>query len=253
MDLLPDVMVAPTGARRMKREHSALPVTIAEIVKTAAACHAAGAEGLHAHVRDAEGKHTLDAGLYRELLAEMARAVPEMRVQITTEAAGIYSPEEQVRVVREVCPRGVSAALRELTAGDDIGLARDFYHWALGEGIVVQHILYGVDDVARLAELVKGGVVPSGGLAVLFVIGSYTGGSGDGDGLASFLGNMDVLGSDVEWAACAFGRDEIRVLAEAWDWGGKCRIGFENNLLRENGHIAVSNEERVHALIEEIK
>ena len=92
---LPCVMVAPNGARRGKADHPALPVTIPEIVACAVDCQAAGADGIHAHVRDAEGAHVLDAGLYAELIAALAQATPGLAVQITTEAVGRYSAAAQ--------------------------------------------------------------------------------------------------------------------------------------------------------------
>ena len=63
---LPAIMIAPNGARLKRADHPALPETIAEIVSTALACAKAGADGIHAHVRDSDGNHTLDEGLYRE-------------------------------------------------------------------------------------------------------------------------------------------------------------------------------------------
>jgi 3-keto-5-aminohexanoate cleavage enzyme len=77
-------MVAPNGARKMRADHPALPLSLPELVTTAVACHKAGAGGIHAHVRDAEGRHVLDAGLYAELLAELAQVTPDLMVQITT-------------------------------------------------------------------------------------------------------------------------------------------------------------------------
>ena len=71
----PLIMVAPNGARRMKADHPALPLTVAETVETAQACHAAGAGALHLHIRDAEGRHSLDAGHYREALQALRQAV----------------------------------------------------------------------------------------------------------------------------------------------------------------------------------
>ena len=111
-------MVAPNGARRTKSDHPALPVTIAETVATARSCFAAGAGGLHAHVRDEEGRHVLDAGLYSELIAEMSVVVPDMMVQITTEAVGQYTPQQQRRLVENVRPDAVSVALREMLPDD---------------------------------------------------------------------------------------------------------------------------------------
>ncbi|MEM1003879.1 MAG: 3-keto-5-aminohexanoate cleavage protein, partial [Pseudomonadota bacterium] len=70
-------MVAPNGARHGRADHPAIPVSIAETVAVAHACQGAGARGLHLHVRDADGRHSLDAGHYSEALSELARAVPD--------------------------------------------------------------------------------------------------------------------------------------------------------------------------------
>ena len=111
---LPAIMIAPNGARKGKADHPALPVTIAETVKTALACQEAGADGIHAHVRDAKGKHILDAGLYSELLDELTKQTPDLYAQITTEAVGQYSPAEQRAVVEAVEPTAVSISVKEM-------------------------------------------------------------------------------------------------------------------------------------------
>ena len=105
------IMAAPNGARKQKSDHPSLPVTIAETVATAKACYDAGASILHAHVRDEDGAHVLDAERYVSLLDAMRNAVPEMLVQITTEAVGRYSPQEQSDVVFAVKPDFVSVGL----------------------------------------------------------------------------------------------------------------------------------------------
>ena len=86
---LPKLMVAPNGARRTKQDHPAIPVTLEETFATAQKCYAAGAESIHFHLRDADQQHLLDAGLYKEGLAELHRLLPEMHLQITTEAVGL--------------------------------------------------------------------------------------------------------------------------------------------------------------------
>ena len=50
-------------------DHPFLPVTSPELVQTALACWQAGAQGLHAHIRNTDQSHLLDAGRYRELLS----------------------------------------------------------------------------------------------------------------------------------------------------------------------------------------
>lgn len=247
---LPCIMLAPNGARKTKADHPALPVTIDETVEAARAAHAEGAGALHAHVRDATGAHSLDAGLYRELIAEMARAVPGMPVQITTEAAGRYSPADQRAVGRALCPEGVSVAFNEMWPGP--GKDRDasrFYHWAAEAGIAVQHILYDPADVTRLAQLVAQGALPTP-LQLLFVLGRYQPPQpATPERLTPFLAAAADLPEHPDWAACAFGPDETACLLAAIKAGGKTRIGFENNHTGPDGTPAPDNAARVTDLV----
>lgn len=252
MKSLPWIMVAPNGATRMPADHPALPVTIPQIVATALACHEAGADGIHAHVRDADGRHVLDAGLYGELLAELARAVPGMTAQITTEAQGHYSPAEQRAVVAAIdpAPVSVSVALREMMTEDDPADARRFYHDSAARGLAVQHILYDINDIDRLAAARRGGIVPNGPCQVLLVLGRYT------DGQRAIPADLTPLHArlraqvpDADWAACAFGPLETACLVAAHRSGGTLRVGFENNTVNADGTRAADNADRVRDLV----
>ena len=251
MTPLPRIMVAPNGARLTKADHPALPVTIAEVVADARACAAAGAGGIHAHVRDAEGRHVLDAGLYRELLAELAAALPGFYAQVTTEAVGRYRPAEQRALVEALRPAAVSIALREITDGAVAAETRRFFHFCAEAGIGVQHILYDEGDIAHLARLVAEGTIPRAGLMALIVLGRYTPGqrSAPGDLRAPAAALLAAL-PGVDWAVCAFGPAETDCLIAAARRGGKARIGFENNRLMRDGRPAASNADRVRELVQ---
>ena len=244
---LPRIMVAPNGARRSKTDHPALPVTPGEIVATARACHATGADALHAHLRDDAGRHLLDAGAYRELIAEMARAVPDMPLQITTEAGGRYGPTEQRALLAALTPEGASAALREIMADGDRAAARRFYHRAAEAGVPVQHILYEPAEIAWLADEISAGTIPATGLQLLFVLGRYAGGPpSDPAALQAWLDALAahrLAGAD--WALCAFGQAETACLKAALAAGGKARVGFENSFFNADGSLARDNAERV--------
>ena len=67
-DKLPKLMVAPNGARKIKKDHPEVPLTIRETVDVAKNCFKAGAGAIHLHVRNDKGEHVLDAGLYKEAL-----------------------------------------------------------------------------------------------------------------------------------------------------------------------------------------
>jgi len=245
-------MVAPNGARKTKADHPALPTTIAELVDVASACHGAGADMLHAHVRNENGDHVLDAGLYRELIVEMARAVPAMGVQITTEAVGRYSPEEQRDLVAAVQPKAVSVALREMTSDSDVGAQRAFYFDAKEAGIDLQHILYTPEEIIQLAGLVADEIIPPESLSLLFVLGRYSEGqiSSPSD-LRPFTDALTTSGlkSRAKFMVCAFGQHEVACLLAATQMGGDCRIGFENNHLKPDGTLAENNSAQVTALV----
>lgn len=247
---LPRIMVAPNGAHRTKADHPALPVTIPEIVACAIDCHAAGADGIHAHVRDRDGAHILDAGLYRELLAELAHVVPDMLVQITTEAVGRYSPAEQRQLVRDVRPCAVSIALREIMSENNRAITQRFFHHCAENEIAVQHILYSADEVDLLHGLIAQGVISAHGLQLLHVLGRYTAGQrSDPCDMDAPLARHQSLGMSADWAVCAFGNLETACLVMASQRGGKVRIGFENNLFDSNDQVSASNSVRVRELI----
>ena len=114
MIALPKILVAPTGARRGKSDHPALPVTIEEIVDSCRACAAAGAGGVHAHIRADDGSHSLDLERYRTLVARLEDVFPGWFVQVTSEAAGRYDAADQRTLIRSLKPKAVTAAIREL-------------------------------------------------------------------------------------------------------------------------------------------
>jgi uncharacterized protein (DUF849 family) len=147
------IMVAPNGARKTQADHPALPVSIDETVNQAIRCHAAGATVLHAHVRGKQNEHVLDVGLYRELIAEMNQQAPEMLVQITTEAVGRYTIEQQVNCVQSLVPEMTSIALREITASyAEPDFAQAFFTWAAETGVHIQHILFSADDLSHFVR-----------------------------------------------------------------------------------------------------
>ena len=67
---------AVTGGMSVPGQSAAIPVTPEEIVDSAVAAHAAGAAIVHIHVREPEtGRPVADLGLFREVLAGIARAL----------------------------------------------------------------------------------------------------------------------------------------------------------------------------------
>ncbi len=245
------IAVAPNGARRTQADHPRLPLTPAEIARDARECLEAGACMLHLHVRDGEGRHTLDADAYRAAIAAVRAEVGEgLVVQVTTEAVGCYEPEAQMAVVRDLRPEAVSLAVRELIP--DSGherAAADFLEWCRRERIAPQYILYDVEDLAWFRDLKARGVVPGGATFRLYVLGRYAAGQrSDPADLLPFL--CADGGREDPWALCAFGPREAACATAAAALGGHVRVGFENNLHRPDGGVADSNAALVRAAAE---
>ncbi|TMV66819.1 3-keto-5-aminohexanoate cleavage protein [Thioclava sp. BHET1] len=227
----PFVMVAPNGARRGKADHPALPVTIPEIVATARDCAAAGADGLHLHVRDPSGQHSLDAGLYREALAGIAEAAPSLALQITTESAGIFDVPAQLTCLEAVQPGWVSIAVREIARAPE--MADRIYGLCAAQGSRVQHILYAPEDARQLQDWQGRGIVRPGQDEVLLVLGRYA--AGQISAPSDLAPLRAAVPAAVDWMICAFGPAEHACLAEAALQGGNLRVGFENSLVAADG------------------
>jgi len=247
---LPKIMVAPNGAYKTKVDHPNIPVTLAETVAAVVQAQSAGATGAHVHLRNDDQSHLLDAAQYRVLIDDITARCHDLYVQITTEAAGKYTSQFQRDLILDLAHPYVSAAIVELVrdcSRDD--LAR-FYAECAAQGIGIQHIFYGPDDMRLFYDLVRDDIIPAQQNAFLFVLGRYTTGQqSNPQDLDPFLECFDEnLVANADWAVCAFGARETACLVYAIERGGKARIGFENNLLMENGDIAKSNADRVAEL-----
>lgn len=246
---LPQVMVAPNGARLKKADRPALPITLAELITTALTCRADGADGIHLHLRDKDGGHLLDAHAYREAVAQFATELPGFPVQITTEAVGQYDPDHQRQIALNSGTTLVSASVRELRR-DSLSTTRDFYEECAARGIALQHILYDVEDADLLVKTLPEHMFGDEKLQLLFVLGRYSADqNADPAALDGFLAWMARHAIKPDWAVCAFGQNETPSLLRAARNGGKCRIGFENSRQHADGRVARDNAERVRELV----
>lgn len=251
---LPKILVAPNGARRDKSAHPALPLSVDELVDTCRQCAAAGAGGVHAHVRDDQGRHSLDTTRYREVIDRLGRELPGWFVQITSETAGRFSARDQRDLITSMCPRSISVALREFVPDEaTLPEARQVYHWAASNGVSVQHICYSKPELDRLMGYIADGTIPGGSHQVQLVLGSYDGSiASRPEDIEPFIRPMvrHEGNQAFDWMLCAFGPEETDCLLHALKLGGKARIGFENSLWNRDGTPARDNAERVSELVE---
>jgi 3-keto-5-aminohexanoate cleavage enzyme len=242
------ITVAPNGARKTRSDHPAIPLSPEELAQEAQQCLDAGACMIHLHVRDEQQGHTLDVDRYRSAIAAIRGQVgDDLIIQVTSEAVGIYKPDQQMQMVKELRPEAVSLAVRELyPEGADERASSEFFHWLQSENIAPQYILYSTEDIHRFHAMRQRGIIPPEHNCVLYVIGRYGGSGGGSKETLSAL--LEAAPDGLFWSACAFGSTELDCLLAAAERGGHCRVGFENNTALSSGETAATNS----ALVEQL-
>ena len=206
---------------------------------------------IHLHVRDEHGRHSLEAKHYRPAIDAIRQAVGDaMLIQVTSEAAGIYTPKQQISHIEAIAPDGVSVAIRELFVDDATTEASAKALTTLNRsGTLVQYILYDPADVRRYQQLLVDGAISQGRHWVLFVLGRYSDENAKPNNLDDYIAELN---GSVPWMVCAFGRHAFGILQEAAEKGGHIRIGFENGWLLPDGSIAANNAALVGTIVERI-
>ena len=250
---LPKLMVAPNGSKRMKIDHESIPITIGEICSTAKACYNSGAEALHFHVRNNDGLHVLDSGLYKEALAELNLIVPKMHLQITTEAIGIYSPEHMRNLIYNVDAPGISIGIKEMIpSGNPTDEDIKVYKYLVEKETKIQHICYFPEELEILSKLIKVAKLPNENTWCMFTIGHYTGRKSDPNLIPMFLDSKKKNQINGDWAVCAFSVEEKECIKKAINLNGNIRVGFENSIHMFDGSVALNNEAKVKEVFEYI-
>lgn len=248
-DLPVVICVAPNGATRTMIDHPSIPLTVPSLIETAVACHAAGAAMISLSVRDADHRHVLDAGLYREVIGGIRESLGDsMVVQMATETLGLYDRPSQIAAVRETRPESVSIGLREFIADpSDLQDAAEFLEELHFADVMTQFILHSPADVALFREMRRRGVIPGERAFAQFVLGAP-----DADkecstwDLLPFLaawmrdGGPEGLGLDL-WSVAAYGRREGVCVLAAAAMGGHMRVGFETNIYLSDGATVPDN------------
>jgi uncharacterized protein (DUF849 family) len=237
------IAVAPNGARKTLQDHPALPLSCSELVETAWKCYEAGASMMHFHVRDEEGRHTLAPEIYRPVLDRLNSELGDkLLLQVSSEAAGRYGPDEQVEAMKQLAPHCLSLALRELLPNRKAHEKGARYLSELSrEGVLVQYILYSPAEVAWYEALCTDGILPGETHLLLFVLGRYDKPQTSCD-LDPYL---EQLRRKSPWMACTFGPAESLLARKSAEHGGHIRVGFENNVYLPDGTPAMDNRELV--------
>jgi 3-keto-5-aminohexanoate cleavage enzyme len=240
------ITVAPTGAEADASAVPALPVTLAELVKTAIQCQEAGAAVIHVHIRDDEARPTLSVNRLKDTVAAIREATA-LIVQLSTGGAVTDSFTSRLAVL-DAAPDACSLTCGTVNFGDEVfanpwGFIRDLYQRTQELGVVPEFELFDLGHVATLHRLLGEFGPPAGGHVHCDLVMGVPGGM-PGDA-ATLVAAVAALPAGATWSATGIGRTTLPVMLSALAAGGHLRVGMEDTLSFARGRPVTGNAELV--------
>jgi uncharacterized protein (DUF849 family) len=232
------INLATTGMVPTKADNPAVPLTPAEIAEDARRCAAAGATTVHLHARDAEGRATYRKEVFRETVALVRAAVPEIVVCVTTSGRVFGDFEQRAEVLDldgALKPDMASLTLGSLNFPREASLNAPRTIQGLAErmrerGIVPELEIFDVGMLDYAHYLIERGVLREP-FYFNFLLGSL-------GTLAATPLHLSQLAAGVPagatWGAAGIGRFQLQMNAMAVAMGGHVRVGLEDNLFLDS-------------------
>lgn len=245
------ITVAPTGAETTKAAAPALPVTLEELVATAAECEAAGATVIHVHVRDGNAEPTLDPVLLRDTVAAL-RESTDLVVQLST-GGSVHDPEESRLATLDAEPDGASLTCGTVNFGDEVFVNRwpfmvELYRRMQERQVVPEFEIFDLGQVASLRRLLDKHGPPYGGhVHVNLVLGVPGGMPGTA---AALVAAVSALPEGSTFSATGVGRTTLPVALASLAAGGHLRVGMEDTLSFAAGEPVRDNAQLVTRVAE---
>lgn len=254
-----------------------LPITPDQLIDEAVRCEEAGAAVVHVHARNPEdGKPTTDVEIYREILTGI-KSKTNLVVSPTTGGTATMTPEQRIRVVRELKPEMATfnAGSLNFALYPVVSKVEEFkYPWEKDflestESFIFPNTftslkvfcktmeethtkpeleVYDVGQITNLAQIIAEGFLRRP-LYLQFVLGILGGIPATVDNLL-FLTNTarKVLG-EFELSVCAAGKHQFPMGLVNMIQGGHMRVGLEDNLYIGKDQLAKGSYEQVEKAI----
>ena len=240
------ITVATTGAWPTKANNPNVPMTPEEIAEDVYACWKAGAAVAHLHMRDDEGKGTMDKEKFRKTVELLRANHPDCDIILNMTTSGDLNATEETRQIH-------LKELRPEMGSYDCG-SMNWLHTSLFLNPVKPEIeAFDPGMIANAAYYLKKGVLKAP-LHFQFCMGCANGIPGSMKNLLFMKETMESLCPGSTWSCFGVGHSAMEMLYGAVALGGHIRVGMEDNVMYSKGVLAESNVqfvERARRVIEE--
>jgi uncharacterized protein (DUF849 family) len=275
------ITCAPTGSLTVPTQSPYLPITPEQIVDEAVRAANAGAAMVHIHARDPEdGRPTSDLEIMGKIFTGI-RERSNVIIGLTTGGGPGMTPEERIKVVPEFRPEIASFNMGPVILSTK-GLLEKFtdeeykYSWEkaylekIEEAVMLNTFasldvflrtmdengtkseceVWDASHVFNVAYLHGKGKLRSP-VWMQFVTGAIGGiGSAPEDIIyLKHTADRSLGAENYEWSVIGIGRAEFPAAVLAIIMGGHVRVGFEDNLWLQKGHLAKSNAQLVEKVV----
>lgn len=242
------ITVAPTGAWPTKEHNPNIPMTPREIADDVYKCWKAGAAICHLHMRDDQGKGTMDTARFVETVAYIKEHKDCNIVINCTTSGDLYATDE----TRQAHLRVIKPELASFDCGsmnwmnNSVFLNHPAFLEKLGRtmqecGVKPEIEIFDAGMIYNSLYYVKKGVLKAP-CHYQFVLGAAGGSTATVENLV-YLKNLLPQGST--WSALGIGHAHVPIMLVAVAMGGHLRVGMEDNVLFAPGELAESNAQLV--------
>lgn len=246
------ITVATTGAWPGKKDNPNVPLTPAEIAEDVYTCWKAGAAIAHLHMRDDEGKGTMDATKFRKTVTLLRSKHPDCDIILNLTTSGDLNATDETRQLhlKDIRPEMASFDCGSMNwLHSSLFINHPAFLESLGNnmnrwGVKPEIEAFDPGMIANAAYYLKKGVLKAP-LHFQFCMGCANGIPGSMKNLVFMKETMEQLCPGSTWSCFGVGHSSMEMLYGAVALGGHIRVGMEDNVMYAKGQLAESNEQLV--------
>ena len=257
------ITIATTGAWPTKANNPNVPMTPAEIAEDVYDCWKAGAAIAHLHMRDDNGKGTMDINKFRETKELLEKNHPDCDIILNMTTSGDASATDETRMIhlKELRPEMGTFDCGSMNwLNSSLFINSPQFLEELGTtmqeiGVKPEVEAFDPGMIANAAYYVKKGILKTP-VHFQFCMGCANGIPGSVKNLLFMKETADELigKGKYTWSCFGVGHSAMEIMYAAIAMGGNIRVGMEDNVMYAKGQLAESNRqfvERAKRVIEE--